>query len=56
MLMVVPFAIGSVLGWTISGLVISQPTSRRVISNSISAVIIEEKPERPCEANNFYGM
>ena len=40
----------------ISGPVISQPTSRRVISNSISTVTIEGKLERPCEADNFDGM
>ena len=51
-----PFAIRSVLGWTISGPVLSQPTNRRVISNSISTVTIEEKLERPCEADTFDGM
>ena len=51
-----PFAIRSVLGWTISGPVISQPTSLCVISNSISTVTIEEKLKRPCEADNFDGM
>ena len=51
-----PFAIRSVLGWTISGPVISQLTSQRVISNSISIVTIEEKPERPCEADHFDSM
>ena len=51
-----PFAIRSALGWKISGPVISQPTCRRVISNSISTVTIEEKHERPCEADTFDGM
>ena len=51
-----PFAIRSILGWTISGPVISQPTSRRVISNSISTVTIKEKLERPCEADTFDNM
>ena len=51
-----PFAIRSALGWKISGPVISQPTCRRVISNSISTVTMKRNSRRPCEADTFDGM
>ena len=51
-----PFAIRSILGWAMNGPVSSQPTSRRVISNFVSTVAIEEKLDRLWEVDNLDDM
>ena len=51
-----PFAIRSILGWAMNGPVSSQPTSRRVISNFVSTVAIEEKIDRLWEVDNLDDM
>ena len=48
-----PFAVLSILGWTLNGPVASQATSRRVISHFVSSMEIEKKLDRLWEMENY---
>ena len=48
-----PFAVLSMLGWTLNGPVASQATSRRVISHFVSSMQIEQKLDRHWEMESY---
>ena len=48
-----PFAVLSILGWTLNGPVASQATSRRVISHFVLSMEIEKKLDRLWEIENY---
>ena len=48
-----PSAVLSILGWTLSGPVVYQATSRRVISHFVSSMEIEKKLDRLWEMESY---